>query len=82
MASDLDLLRSAKLVLDHHGQDALTFAARRADALLERGDPQGYTLSTGLGRYRPSRLRGWPLACQYGVLLSPSDEGGTVIQDL
>jgi len=42
MASDLDLLRGAKLVLDHHGEDALTYAVRRADALLERGDPQGY----------------------------------------
>jgi hypothetical protein len=42
MVSDLDILRGAKLVLDHHGPDALTHAARRADALLERGDVQGY----------------------------------------
>jgi hypothetical protein len=42
--SDLEILRSAKLVLDHHGEDALIHAARRADALLERGDVQGYEL--------------------------------------
>ena len=42
MVTDLDVLRSAKLVLDHHGPDALIHAARRADTLLERGDVQGY----------------------------------------
>ena len=44
MTSDLDILRGAKVVLDHHRPDALTHAARRADALLERGDVQGYEL--------------------------------------
>jgi hypothetical protein len=29
-------------VLDHHGEDALLYAAKRADELLERSDPQGY----------------------------------------
>jgi hypothetical protein len=42
MVSELDILRGAKAVLDHHGEDALTHAARRADAMLERGDVQGY----------------------------------------
>ena len=42
MADDLAVLRSAKVVLDHHGEDALVYAAKRADELLERGDPQGY----------------------------------------
>jgi hypothetical protein len=42
MVSELDILRSAKVVLDHHGPDALIHAARRADQLLERGDVQGY----------------------------------------
>jgi hypothetical protein len=44
VVSELQILRSAKVVLDHHGPDALTHAARRADALLERGDVQGYEL--------------------------------------
>jgi hypothetical protein len=42
VATELDILRGAKVVLDHHGPDALTHAARRADALLERGDVHGY----------------------------------------
>jgi len=42
VVNDLDILRGAKLVLDHHGPDALTHAARHADAPLERGDVQGY----------------------------------------
>jgi hypothetical protein len=42
MASELDILQSAKVVLDCHGPDALIHAARRADELLERGDVQGY----------------------------------------
>jgi hypothetical protein len=42
MISDLDLLRSAKLVLDQHSKDALVHAARRADELLERGDVEDY----------------------------------------
>ena len=44
MVTELDMLRSAKAVIDHHGPDALTHAAQRADALLERGDVQGYEL--------------------------------------
>jgi hypothetical protein len=44
VVNELDVLRGAKVVLDHHGPDALTHAARRADALLERGDVQGYEL--------------------------------------
>jgi hypothetical protein len=42
LVTDLDILRSAKLVIDHHGKDALIQAARQADELLERGDVQGY----------------------------------------
>ena len=42
VVTELDILRSAKLVLDQHGEDALVHAARRADELLERGDVQGY----------------------------------------
>ena len=44
MLPELRTLRSAKLVLDHHGPDALTHAARRADELLERGDVEGYEI--------------------------------------
>ncbi len=33
--------RTAKLLIDQHGQDAVHEAARRADALRDKGDPDG-----------------------------------------
>ena len=39
--SDLDIFRSAKLLIDQHGADAAIEAARRADALLDKGDLDG-----------------------------------------
>ncbi|MCZ6745365.1 MAG: hypothetical protein O7D31_11930 [Alphaproteobacteria bacterium] len=41
MVSDLDLYRSAKLLIDAHGEDAPIFAAQQADACLEAGDLDG-----------------------------------------
>ncbi len=41
MTSDLDIYRSAKLLIDQHGEDAARDAAMRADALLEAGDMEG-----------------------------------------
>ncbi len=41
MTSDLDIYRSAKLLIDQHGEDAARHAAKRADALLEAGDMEG-----------------------------------------
>ncbi len=38
MVPELDIYRSAKLVIDQHGEDAAKHAAKRADALLEAGD--------------------------------------------
>ncbi len=37
MTSDLDIYRSAKLLVDQHGEDAGLEAAMRADAMLEKG---------------------------------------------
>ena len=37
MTSDLDIYRSAKLLIDQHGGDAARRATMRADALLEAG---------------------------------------------
>ncbi len=37
MISDLDILRSANLLIDQHGEDAGLEAAMRADAMLEKG---------------------------------------------
>ena len=41
MPSDLDIYRSAKLLIDQHGEAAARHAAMRADALLEAGDIEG-----------------------------------------
>ena len=42
MTSDLDIYRTANLLIDHHGEDAPIEAAMRADAMLEAGDLEGY----------------------------------------
>ena len=41
MTSDPDIFRAGKLVIDQHGEVAATYAAGRADLLLEGGDPKG-----------------------------------------
>ena len=38
VVADLDIWRTAKLLVDQHGQGAPLHAARRADALLAAGD--------------------------------------------
>ena len=42
MPSDLDVYRSASVLIDHHGADALFEAAQRADAFLAEGNIDGY----------------------------------------
>ena len=44
MASDLDIYRSASVLIRHRGEDAPIEAAMRADAMLERGDLDGYAV--------------------------------------
>ena len=39
--SDLDIYRSAKVIINQYGKDALIHAAMRADAALEGGDLGG-----------------------------------------
>ena len=41
MTPDLDIFRSANLLVKQHGQEAPIHAAMRADAMLERGDLDG-----------------------------------------
>ncbi len=40
--SDLDIYRVANLLVKRHGQDAPIEAAMRADAMLDKGDLDGY----------------------------------------
>ena len=44
MTSDIDIYRSANLLVKQHGEDAPIHAAMRADALLEVGDLDGYAV--------------------------------------
>ncbi len=44
MTSDLDIYRSANLLVKQHGKDAPVHAAMRADAMLEKGNPDGYAV--------------------------------------
>ena len=44
MIHDRDIYRSANVLVKHHGQDAPIEAAMRADAMLERGDLDGYAV--------------------------------------
>ncbi len=41
MTSDLDIYRSANVLVKRHGQDAPIHAAMRADAMLAKGDLDG-----------------------------------------
>ncbi len=41
MPSEIDIFRSAKLLIDQHGEDAPIFAAQQADRCLEAGDLDG-----------------------------------------
>ena len=45
MTSDLDIYRAANLLVKHHGSDAPIEAAMRADAMLDKGDLDGYAVS-------------------------------------
>ncbi len=44
MTSNLDIYRSANLLVKRHGPDALTHVAMRADAMLDKGDMDGYAV--------------------------------------
>ncbi len=44
MTPDLDIYRSANLLVKQHGEDAPIEAAMRADAMLEAGDLDGYAV--------------------------------------
>ena len=44
MIPDLDIYRSARVLVKQHGPDAPIHAAMRADAMLESGDLDGYAV--------------------------------------
>ncbi len=44
MIPDLDIYRSANVLVKQHGEDAPIHAAMRADAMLDKGDLDGYAV--------------------------------------
>ena len=44
MILDLDIYRTANVLVKHHGEDAPIEAAMRADTMLEKGDLDGYAV--------------------------------------
>ncbi len=44
MTSDLDIYRTANVLIKRHGQDAPIHAAMRADAMLKAGDLEGWAV--------------------------------------
>ena len=44
MITDLDIYRSARVLIDQHGEDAPFWAAQKADAMLESGNLDGKRL--------------------------------------
>ncbi len=44
MTLDLDIYRSANVLVKRHGEDAPIEAAMRADDMLEKGDLDGYAV--------------------------------------
>ncbi len=44
MIPDLDIFRSAQVLVKQHGEDAPIEAAMRADAMLDKGDLDGYAV--------------------------------------
>ncbi len=50
MPGEIDIYRSAKLLIDQHGEDAPIFAAMQADKCLEGGDLDGKAVWMGVIR--------------------------------
>ncbi len=44
MIPALGIYRAANILVKHHGQDAPIHAAMRADAMLDKGDVNGYAV--------------------------------------
>ncbi len=64
MTSDLDICRSANLLMKQHGEGAPIHAAMRADAMLEAGDLDGLRCGSGYcGRWRSCRGRSLGHGC-------------------
>ncbi len=62
MLTDLDIYRSAKILVEQHGADALIEAALKADELLDAGDRDGRAVWLRIRAAVVDLLRDSPLA--------------------
>ena len=60
MIPDLDIYRSANVLVKRHGEDAPVEAAMRADGMLEAGDLDGYGVWKGILKAVEELLREEP----------------------
>ena len=62
MPSEIDIYRSAKLLIDQHGDEAPAFAAMQADKRAEAGDMEGrrvwLSIREAIGELKRTRPRG------------------------
>ncbi len=58
MTSDIDVYRSANLLIDQHGDEAPIHAAMQADAMLDAGDLDGAAVWRRIVRAAEDLLRG------------------------
>ncbi len=50
MTSDLDIYRTANVLVKHYGKDAALEATQRAHAMLEKGSREGQACGSGFWR--------------------------------
>ena len=55
MTSDLDIYRTASVLIREHGEEADLVAAERADSFLEAGDMDGSEAGAGVREGDPAR---------------------------
>ncbi len=74
MTADLDIYRTASVLIREHGEEAALEAAQRADAMLERGDMEGraYPAPSFAVQARTTvrSAESWPGICACGVTKS------------
>ena len=61
MTTDLDIYRSAKLLVKQHGKEAPIHAALNADAMLEKGDLDGQAVWLRIVRAIEELLQARPI---------------------
>ena len=75
MTSDLDIYRSANVLVKRHGQDAPIQAAMRADAMPDKGDLDGFSVWKRILRAVGELQGTGPKPGGVGSLIGPAPQG-------